>query len=144
VSPTENAAKLRRFLEEVDPSHDVDALPEYLHDDVVLPADILPSGRQGLEGMREHLLFLPTIVQHTSTVEDIVAEGDKVAARVTVRGKHVGDFMGIRADGKRFTMDEMLIAQFRDGKISRFWRVGDVFSLMQQLGAETVAGVSSA
>jgi predicted ester cyclase len=81
------------------------------------------------------MLFLPTIVEHRSTVEDIVGDCDRIAARVTIHGKQVGEFMGLQASGKEFTMQEIMIAEFRDGKISQIWRVADVFSMMQQLGA---------
>ena len=134
MTSNDHRANLRRFIEEIDPNADVDALPDYVHDDIVLPADILPNGRQGLEGLREHMLYLPNIVEHTSTVEDMVGDGDRIAARITVRGTHVGEVLGIPATGKEWAIDEFMIAHFRHGKISRIWRVADIFSLLQQLG----------
>ena len=69
----ENREKMRRFIEEVDQNKDVDALPEYVHEDIELPADIIPNGTQGIEGLREHLLYLPSVVEYHSTVEDLIA-----------------------------------------------------------------------
>ena len=63
-----------------------------------------------------------------------MADGDKVAARVTVRGRLIREFMGLPANGKEFAVEEFLLAQFRDGKIGRVWRVVDLATLMQQLG----------
>ena len=134
MAAIDNAARLRRYIEEIDPRGDVDALPEYVQEDVALPADTTPRGRQGLAGLREHLEFLHERVRYSSTVEDLVADGDKVAARVTVRGRLIREFMGLPANGKEFAVEEFLLAQFRDGKIGRVWRVVDLATLMQQLG----------
>jgi predicted ester cyclase len=134
-----HGALLKRFIEEIDPNADVAALPDFVREDVVLPDDILPAGRQGRDGLAEHMLWLPTIIEHHSTVEDLVCDGDRVAARITVRGTHVGDFLGIEATGAEWEMQEMMIAHFRDGRISRIWRVGDIFSLVQQLGGAPAA-----
>jgi predicted ester cyclase len=140
---TTDRETLRRFIEQVDPNAKVDALPDYVHDDIVLPADTLPNGRQGIEGLREHLEYLPTVIEYTSTVRQMVAEGDKVAAHIVIRGKQIGDFMGIPASGQEWAIEEMLIAQFRDGKISQVWRVADLLSLMQQLGAASSEAVGA-
>jgi predicted ester cyclase len=80
------------------------------------------------------MLYLPTVVEHTSTVEDMVGNGDRIAARITVRGRHVGELMGIPATGREWAIDEFMVAHFRDGRISQIWRVADIYSLLQQLG----------
>jgi predicted ester cyclase len=133
VPSPDNSTVLRRYIEEIDPKGEIDALPAYVQADVVLPEDTTPHGRQGLEGLREHLLFVHESVRYTSTVEDMVADEDKVAARVSIRGKLVGEFMGLPPTDKEFAIEEFMIAQFRDGKISHVWRVVDLASLMQQL-----------
>jgi predicted ester cyclase len=133
VSPSENSAALRRYVEEIDPAGNVAALPDYAQADVVLPADTTPNGTQGIEGLREHWEWLHKRVQYTSKVRDIVAEGDKVAARVTVRGRLVDDFMGLPASDKEFEVDEFMIVQFRDARMSHVTRVVDLAGLLQQL-----------
>ncbi len=61
---------------------------------------------------------------HT-TVEDMIAEGDKVAARVTMRGTHQGEFEGIAPTGKRVKVSTIDIFRFADGKIVEHWGQGD-------------------
>jgi predicted ester cyclase len=66
----------------------------------------------------------------------MVAEEDKVAVRVTAHGKHRGEFMGLPATGKEYTISETHIFHLRDGKVSDHWRDADMLGLMQQLGAK--------
>jgi steroid delta-isomerase-like uncharacterized protein len=68
-------------------------------------------------------------------VEDLIAEGDKVARRYTFRGTHQGDFMGIPATGKRVSWTGILIDRIKDGKFVEGWGNTDDLGLMQQLGA---------
>lgn len=133
MSPSENAARMRHFIEQVDAHGELDALADYMQPDVALPADIIPNGRQGLEGMREHLLYLHDRVRYRSTVEDIVAEGDTVAARITLRGTIIAEFMDLPVNGREWTIDEFMFARFRDGKIAEVWRVADLMALVRQL-----------
>jgi predicted ester cyclase len=136
MSSNDNGALLRRYIEQVDPHSDVDALPDYFDPEVSLPANTAPNGRQGLEGMREHVLFLRERVRYTSTVEDLLVDGDKVAARVTIRGRIVGEFMDLPVNGKEFTIEEFMIAHFRNGKIAEVWRIADLMTLTQQIKGE--------
>ena len=69
-----------------------------------------------------------------ASVEDVIAEGDKVALRMVARGTHQGDFMGIPATGKKVSMAEMHILQFAGGKVSAHWGLTDQLGMMQQLG----------
>ncbi|MBV8360856.1 MAG: ester cyclase [Deltaproteobacteria bacterium] len=68
------------------------------------------------------------------TLEDIVAEGDKVAYRYTVRGTHMGDFMGLAATGKQILVTGTLTTRIADGKFQEDWENIDMLGLMQQLG----------
>lgn len=70
----------------------------------------------------------------SSTVEDVIAEGDKVVTRITFRGTHTGDMMGIPPTGRSVTVDETIIDQFADGRIVESWRLFDQMAMMQQLG----------
>ena len=69
------------------------------------------------------------------SVEDVIAEGDRIAARNSVTGTHQGEYMGIPPTGRRVTYNEMFIVRFVDGRIAETWGVVDVFSQMKQLGA---------
>ncbi|HEX6281935.1 MAG TPA: ester cyclase [Nitrososphaera sp.] len=66
---------------------------------------------------------------------DMVAEGDKVAVRLTVTGTHKGEFQGIPPTGKRLYLDEMAFLTIMDGKITEGWITSDTMGLMQQIGA---------
>jgi steroid delta-isomerase-like uncharacterized protein len=68
------------------------------------------------------------------TIEDLILEGDKVVSRVSYRGTHPGDMLGIPPTGKTVTVSAMIIDQFADGKIVESWRLFDQMGMMQQLG----------
>jgi steroid delta-isomerase-like uncharacterized protein len=69
------------------------------------------------------------------TVEDLIAEGDKVVSRFTVRGTHRGDFTGIPPTGKVVTMTGIAIYRLAGGRRVEEWVNVDLLGLMQQLGA---------
>jgi predicted ester cyclase len=68
------------------------------------------------------------------TVEDVIAEGDKVVERDTITGTHQGEYMGLPPTGKSVAYSEIFIMRFVNGRIAEIWGVVDVFSLMKQLG----------
>jgi steroid delta-isomerase-like uncharacterized protein len=68
------------------------------------------------------------------TVQELIAEGDKVVGRDSVTGTHQGEYMGLPPTGKSVTYNEIFIARFAGGRIAETWGVVDVLSLMQQLG----------
>src|SRR5919201_628052 len=69
------------------------------------------------------------------TVEDLIAEGDKVVSRYTCRATHQGELMGIPATGKVVTWTCILISRFAGGKCVEEWEEADMLGLFQQLGA---------
>ena len=74
------------------------------------------------------------------TLEDMVAEGDRVAARWTFQGTHRGQFMGIAATDKAVSISGIEIERFAGGRIVEHWEQADIMSLMQQLGAIPAPG----
>jgi steroid delta-isomerase-like uncharacterized protein len=104
---------------------------DYVGHDVASPEPIRgPDGvRQQAEGYRTAFPDLQL------TVEDQVAEGDKVATRWTARGTHDGDLLGIAPTGKQATVSGMTIDRFSGGKIVESWDNWDALGLMQQIGA---------
>jgi steroid delta-isomerase-like uncharacterized protein len=64
------------------------------------------------------------------TVEDVVAEGDKVVVRYSIQGTHQGPFMGLPATGKAFTTTAIVILRFENGKIAEEWFQGDDLGMM--------------
>ena len=67
------------------------------------------------------------------TIEDMIAEGDRVVVRQTFRGTHQGDFMGIAPTGKQVTMTEIEIFRVVNGKGVENWTSSDDLGLLQQL-----------
>src|SRR5680860_178383 len=68
------------------------------------------------------------------TIEDQVADGDRVATRIVVRGTHQGDLMGLAATGKDVAFNAIYIHRIEDGRIVEQWVVSDGLGMMQQLG----------
>ncbi len=69
-----------------------------------------------------------------STIEDLIAEGDRVVARVMWQGKHTGAFQTVEPSGKVLAVEGIHIFRLSGGKIMETWEVADVFGMMQQLG----------
>jgi steroid delta-isomerase-like uncharacterized protein len=94
-----------------------------------------------LEGFKQFgLIFLSAFPGGTSTVEDMIAEGDRVVSRLTYRGTHSGDLMGIPPTGRSVTVAETIIDRLADGKIVESWRLFDQMGMMQQLGVIPAPG----
>ena len=77
------------------------------------------------------------------TVEDLIAEGDKVVARLTVRGTQQGAFMGIPPTGKHVTVTGIDINRLAGGKSVEHWLNMDTLGLLQQLGVIPAPGQAS-
>lgn len=97
--------------------------------------DPLPGQRTGLEGLKDRVTMLLTGLSPHFTVEDVIAEGQKVVVRWTNSGTHVGEFFGIPPTGKSFQISGVDIHRLQEGMMAEHWHVVDVFALLQQLGA---------
>ena len=71
----------------------------------------------------------------TSTIEDLIAEGDKVVARWRSRATHRGDYMGMPPSGKEVQIMGISVYRIEEGKIAESWMVEDQFGLLRQIGA---------
>jgi predicted ester cyclase len=74
------------------------------------------------------------------TIEDVVAEGDMVAWRFTVRATHIGSFRGIPPTGKPVTLTGIAMTRMRDGQMAENWNETDDLGLLQQLGVIPAPG----
>lgn len=114
---------------------DLDAYIGSYDEDVVLhgyPPGLAP----GIEGARQFYTGLATAFPDVEVeIGDLVAEGDKVTVRFTLRGTHQGEFAGVPATGNRVAVGGLTILRFADGKIAERWQALDELGLMQQLGA---------
>jgi steroid delta-isomerase-like uncharacterized protein len=68
------------------------------------------------------------------TVEELIAEGDKVVEKDMVTGTHQGEYNGLPPTGKSVSYNEIFIMRFVNGRIAEIWGVVDVLSQLRQLG----------
>jgi len=124
----------RRFDDEVVNGHDLDAIDRWFTDDfvdhVVIPG--MPTGVPGVRA-RHEMLFVAMPDIHIS-VDDVLADGERTAARFTITGTDTGGFMGMPATNKAVTVTGMDFMRFRDGRIAEHWGEMDMMGLLQQLG----------
>lgn len=69
-------------------------------------------------------------------IDDVIAEGDRVAVRLTSSATHTGTFMGMPASGRRYSIQEIHIFRIRDGRVSEHWHEFDKLALMERLKPE--------
>ena len=94
----------------------------------------MPAGRDGLrEGMRR---AHAGVSDPEFSIHDMIAEGDKVAVRLSTSARHTGTFMGIEPTGNRYSIDEIHIFRLRDGLLVEHWHEFDKGKLMAQLKGE--------
>jgi predicted ester cyclase len=97
----------------------------------------MPPGREGLrEGMKRAGAGLS---DPKFEIQDVIAEGDRVAVRVTTSARQTGPFMGLEPTGNHYSIDEIHIFRIRDGQLVEHWHQFDKMSLMQQLRGSSVA-----
>jgi len=133
----QNKAMVRQFYEEVFNAGKVDQIDKYIAADAI-DHEVAP-GKANPQPCRESLkdylsVFCTAFPDLKVKVEDIIAEGDKVVARCTMTGTHKGEFMGMPATGKTFSIGFIDILRFKDGKCVEHWGISDDAGVMQQLG----------
>ena len=74
------------------------------------------------------------LTQRQHVFEDQIAEGDKIATRVTLHAVHTGEFQGMPATGKQIAVPQIAIHRIQNGKIAEVWVSSDDVGMMQQLG----------
>jgi steroid delta-isomerase-like uncharacterized protein len=134
VSVEENKTIVRRFVDEVQSGGNIDAI-----DELCAPEFVNHSAPPGVpsncEGAKQVMaMFRQAFPDSYFTVEDMVAEGDKVATRKTFHGTHQGEFMGIPPTGQQVSVGLIDIVRIADGKVVEHWSMGDNLGMMQQLG----------
>jgi steroid delta-isomerase-like uncharacterized protein len=133
MSSEANKAIVARFYETALNTGDVTVLDQLATPDYE-EHDPLPGQGTGREGLRDRVRMIVDAFGQRFTVEDMIAEGDRVVARWTGSGTHVGGFMGIPATGRSFTISGIDIYRMADGKMAEHWHVVDQLALLGQLG----------
>ena len=135
MSPEDNKAIVRHYLEEAWNKGNVGILDELMAPTYAryMSGQASPLSR---EGQKQRITtFHRALPDLHLTIEDLIAEGDKVVFRVTVRGTQEGALMGISPTGKQVSVTAIDIARVADGKIVEHWGQMDMLGLLQQLGA---------
>ena len=133
----ENKALVKRWFEEVWNKGRSEAIREMFADDGIAhglandPAAVMKGPRDYEPFYNAFRGAFPDIIV---TVEDMIAEGDKVAARCSVRGKHTGDQLGFAATNTPVDFTGITIVRIRDGKIVEAWNNFDFMNMNRQLG----------
>ncbi|NOH04458.1 MAG: ester cyclase [Chloroflexi bacterium] len=133
MSLEENKAIVRHY-QEIYNSNNLDQLTEVLSESLLTPK-IMAGVPTGIEGAKAaHQIMLAGFPDYRTVIEDLVAEGDKVVARITMSGMNTGTFMGIPPTGKFISFTGVYIVRIEHGKIVEHWGEEDGVSLLQQLG----------
>lgn len=134
----ENKALIRRWFEEVWNKGREEAINEMFAEDGIAHGLADESGEplRGPNGFKPFFRNFRTAFPDIEVVvEDTITEGEKVAARCTVRGKHQSDSLGFAATQRPMEITGMTIVRVRDGKIIEAWNNFDFMSMFKQLGA---------
>jgi predicted ester cyclase len=133
MSTEENKTLARRFYEDVFNQRNL-----ALVDELCTATHVFHNPPTTLRGRGEFKqllsLYITAFPDARFTVEDQIAEGDRVASRYTFRGTHQGELMGIAPTGKQVTVTGMIINRFVDGKSDEGWLNFDALGMLQQLG----------
>ncbi|MEO7665758.1 MAG: ester cyclase [Dehalococcoidia bacterium] len=133
MSTETSKALTRRVFEDVLNGRNLAALDELIATDYV-EHNPLPGQRTGLDGIRDRYAMVLNAFNPHFTIEDIVAEGDRVVLRWTNSGTHVGEFLGMPPTGKSYSIPGIEIWRVKDGRLAEHWDVVDIFGQLQQLG----------
>lgn len=136
MSVEQNKVLVRQFVEEVFNRGNMIKIDEFMAPDFVereeLPPGI-PPGREGVKMMTT--MLRSAFPDFKATIDDLLAEGDKVVIRQTWSGTQKGEFMGIPPTGRSVSFGVIDVIRFSGGKAVEHWGLMDSMSLMQQLGA---------
>ncbi|HEU0000336.1 MAG TPA: ester cyclase [Ktedonobacteraceae bacterium] len=135
TTEAENKATVQHLYEQLFNQGNLSVADEVIAPDFINHNATPGSSNRGPESMRQLITMLSTAFPDMHyTIEELVAEGDTVVARVTVSGTHRGPFQGLPPTGRSFRQDQMHFIRFRDGKVVEHRAVRDDLGVMRQLG----------
>ncbi|MCP8323656.1 MAG: ester cyclase [Candidatus Methylarchaceae archaeon HK02M2] len=130
MSLEENKSIVRRWIEEYN-KHNLDSFDEFIAPDYVDHTNQVD--RDGLKQL--FTMGFTGFPDWHETIEDIIAEGDKVWVRLSYTGTHTGEFMGLPPTGKKITSKGVDIYRIVNGKLAEYWNVIDNVDMFKQIGA---------
>lgn len=135
MSEEDNKAAVRRFFEDGWNKGDLAQVKAFLADEFVSHNSLnitIQSSEDYSQGVVAYRVAFPDLI---TSVEDVIAEGDRVVARGTDRGTHQGEFLGRAASGRFVTVTWIEIFRMESGKAVEGWVESDTKTLMDQLNA---------
>jgi len=130
----ENATIIRQFIEETINQGQIDSAGRFVCEDVLEQVPF-PGQGPGLEGLKDVLRGMRAAFPDLHfSVEEQIAQGEKVLTRFEWTGTHRGEFLGVPATGRSVRVWGMVIDRLRDGRIKDTRIIMDSLGLMMQLG----------
>ena len=148
MSAQESKVTMRRYLDVYEQGNiellDELLAPDYINHTPATPE--LPTGPEGVKGVVS--MFRSGMPDLKVVVEDMIAEGDKVATRYALEGTHEGELhegelFGVPPTGKQLSIKSITVERVSEGKIRDHWRVTESLDMMQQLGVGPAPGQES-
>jgi steroid delta-isomerase-like uncharacterized protein len=137
-----NKDVIRRLIEEVYNEDNLKVVEQLIAPDIFDHAAV-PEHQHGIDGFKYVMEWVRTFSSDVHyDINDVIAEADKVAVRMTQSGTHTGSVRGIPPTGKRFSVDYVHWFRLEDGKVAEMWAVRDDLSRLEQLGLITAPGES--
>lgn len=134
MSLDEQKLLMRRFIEEVWNKGNLGVADEIFDRQATSPsAPQLPPGPEGVKIIAR--MFRSAFPDFHMTINDLIADGDKVVGRFSQGGTHTGTFMGIAPTGKKVEFTEIGILRIANGKVVESWYATDMLRLLHTLGA---------
>ena len=130
---------LRLWYDELWDKWNLSAADELFSDDYRFHLPGVPTALDRQATKEVVAMFSASFPDLKHTVDEMIAEGDTVAARWTVHGTHRGEFQGIPASGKHVTLSGNTVHHLKDGRLRETWLSFDSMELLQQIGAVPVA-----
>jgi len=141
MTTEQNKALVRKLIEEVFNHGNMGAIEELFSPDFVESEELPPGMPAGREGVKQMVVMLHSAFpDFKATVEDILAEGDKVVVRQTWSGTQKGEWMGVPPTGRHVSIGVIDIIKMVDGKFVEHWGQMDSMGMMMQLGAIPAPG----
>ena len=134
MSAQANKALVRRVIDEIFLAQRFEAVDELVAADFTPHTwGPMPPGRDGLKAAIERVSA--GLADASMTIEDVIAEDDRVAVRLTSAATQVGPFMGLPPSGRRYEIGEIHWFRVRDGQVAEHWHQADFLGMLRQLGA---------
>ena len=136
---TQNKDVVRRYWNGKWNERRPETLDELLTPDVVYHGTSMSmNGRE--EYKQVYAVFRSALHDTRLEIDDLIAEGDRVMSRVSLRCVHGGEFEGLPPTGKEIALDAFTVFRLVDGRIAEEWEIIDELGMMQQIGMELTPG----